>query len=297
MSELDDVKNFIEQVKAKKIEPESNVVVRDNRSPGSMTPLQSRSWERMLHRGSLFNDIADVQRYYNQMLSQQTDYIVNGAMSGTGVTRTGGGTGQGMVMLGGATSNTSHGIRNRIIHAHMVKSEDHISGADNLDVTGVISKDGGVFCRLEDSISEVGNGMYKVDLSDNEMNAESITLKFSALGADDRIIQMNLPSESTQSDIDEDLSNTKNTPEEMSEFMDKLTSQEIKEVSESGPNYVTRYIDTNSNVGGDGTSWENAYENIHGTNKPFYKKRFFIGHLISSGFVLGVFIGLSWSVL
>ena len=72
----------------------------------------------------------------------------------------------------------------------MTDSTNH-NPATGLTVTGTISKDGGAYASISpDSVTEVGNGMYEVDLSATEMNANNVSLRFTATGADDRNITL-----------------------------------------------------------------------------------------------------------
>ncbi len=67
----------------------------------------------------------------------------------------------------------------------MTDSTNH-NPATGLTVTGTISKDGGAYAAISpDSITEVSNGMYEVDLSATEMNANNVSLRFTATAADD----------------------------------------------------------------------------------------------------------------
>jgi hypothetical protein len=54
-------------------------------------------------------------------------------------------------------------------------------------VTATISKDGGAFASLNsgDTVTEVGNGIYEVDLDATDTNANCLILRFTATGADD----------------------------------------------------------------------------------------------------------------
>ena len=70
----------------------------------------------------------------------------------------------------------------------MVDSTDHVSGKTGLTVSGTISKDGGAFGALTNSVAEVSAGIYKVDLTQAEMNVDTLTLKFTAVDADQRTI-------------------------------------------------------------------------------------------------------------
>lgn len=57
--------------------------------------------------------------------------------------------------------------------------------ATGLTVSGFVSKDGGSYSSLTDSVTEVANGMYEVDVSSTEMNANNVSLRFTATGAND----------------------------------------------------------------------------------------------------------------
>lgn len=60
-------------------------------------------------------------------------------------------------------------------------------------VTGIteeIAKDGNSFVALTNSSVEVGNGVYRVDLTANEMNADTLSLRFSATDVDDTIVSV-----------------------------------------------------------------------------------------------------------
>lgn len=56
-----------------------------------------------------------------------------------------------------------------------------------LTVTGTIRKDSGAFAALAGAITEIGTtGMYKVDITQAEMNADLIELFFEAVGGSDQ---------------------------------------------------------------------------------------------------------------
>lgn len=64
---------------------------------------------------------------------------------------------------------------------------------DHLALTGLTvlaqrSIDGGAFASCTNSVSEVSDGMYKIDLSSADLNGDIVTLRFTATGADDRMI-------------------------------------------------------------------------------------------------------------
>ena len=70
----------------------------------------------------------------------------------------------------------------------MVLSSDHVSPATGKTLTEEISKDGGAFAACSNDASEVGNGVYKIDLTALEMDADIITLKFTEGTCDQRTI-------------------------------------------------------------------------------------------------------------
>jgi len=71
----------------------------------------------------------------------------------------------------------------------MVNENNHVSGITGLTVAAQISKDGGAFAACANTpATEVGLGMYKIDFTAAEMNADIIYLVFSATGADTRFL-------------------------------------------------------------------------------------------------------------
>lgn len=72
----------------------------------------------------------------------------------------------------------------------MVDSTDFNTPETGLTVSGTISKDGGSFSALTNSVTEVANGIYKVTITATEMNADTIVLRFTATGAADRLVSL-----------------------------------------------------------------------------------------------------------
>lgn len=70
----------------------------------------------------------------------------------------------------------------------LVQNSDHVTFKTGATPSGFISKDGGAFAALTNSPVEIGNGAYKVDLTAAELNADKVILRFTAAGADDRLI-------------------------------------------------------------------------------------------------------------
>ena len=70
----------------------------------------------------------------------------------------------------------------------MVQAADHVTPATGLTVSAQRSIDGGLFAACSNSVSEVGDGVYKISLAASDLNGDVITLKFTATGADQRTI-------------------------------------------------------------------------------------------------------------
>jgi hypothetical protein len=70
----------------------------------------------------------------------------------------------------------------------MRQSGDHVTPATGLTVTAQRSIDGAAFAACANAVSEVGNGVYKINLAASDLNGTVITLKFTATGADQRTI-------------------------------------------------------------------------------------------------------------
>jgi hypothetical protein len=70
----------------------------------------------------------------------------------------------------------------------LYSNQDHVTPATGLSVSGYISQDGGAFADLTNAVSAIGSGIYKVNLEQTEMNADVVVIRFTATGADDRIV-------------------------------------------------------------------------------------------------------------
>lgn len=70
----------------------------------------------------------------------------------------------------------------------MIDSTDDVSGKTGLTVTATRSIDGAAFGACTNAVSEVSDGVYKIDLSADDLNGDVITLKFTATGANATII-------------------------------------------------------------------------------------------------------------
>ena len=71
---------------------------------------------------------------------------------------------------------------------YLADSSDHVSPATGKTVTAQRSLDGAALGSCSNSVAEISNGLYKINLSASDMNADVITLRFTATGADDRLI-------------------------------------------------------------------------------------------------------------
>lgn len=70
----------------------------------------------------------------------------------------------------------------------MVQVTNHVLPAKGLTLTSEISKDGGAFAACTNSASELSDGVYKINLTQTEMNADVVTLKFTEEHADQRTV-------------------------------------------------------------------------------------------------------------
>lgn len=70
----------------------------------------------------------------------------------------------------------------------MRDSTDHVTGKTGLTVTAERSLDGADFAACANAVVEIANGLYKITLAAADLNADVVTLKFTAAGADATII-------------------------------------------------------------------------------------------------------------
>jgi len=70
----------------------------------------------------------------------------------------------------------------------MVDSANHITPATSLTITATRSIDGGSFAACANSVTELSDGIYVIDLDATDLNGDVITFKFVASGADTRYI-------------------------------------------------------------------------------------------------------------
>lgn len=94
------------------------------------------------------------------------------------------------VTLGTVNSSASNIKKNTALAAFpflMTDSTNH-APLTGLTVAANRSLDGGAFSTCTNSVSEVANGWYKISLAAADLNANTVGLKFTATGADDRDI-------------------------------------------------------------------------------------------------------------
>lgn len=65
---------------------------------------------------------------------------------------------------------------------------DHVTPVTGLTVTSYISQDGGAFAATTNSVAAISNGVYKIDFTAAEMNADILVFRFTATGADDVVV-------------------------------------------------------------------------------------------------------------
>lgn len=101
-------------------------------------------------------------------------------------------TGTGGVTVGGYASGQDPAVRkNQALNAFeflMVLSSDHVTPATGKTVTAQRSLDGAAFAACANAVTEVGNGIYAINLAAGDLNANFVTLRFSATSCDDSFI-------------------------------------------------------------------------------------------------------------
>lgn len=93
-----------------------------------------------------------------------------------------------VIQLAGYSSGIRKNVALSAFPFFMADSSDHISAKTGLTITAQRSIDGAAFAACANSATEVANGMYKIDLAAADLNGDTITLRFTATGADARLI-------------------------------------------------------------------------------------------------------------
>ena len=92
-----------------------------------------------------------------------------------------------VVSVAGAASNIKKNQALADFPFIMTDSTNH-APKTGLTVTGTVSLNGGAFGSLTNSVTETSNGWYQVNLAAADLNANTVALRFTATGADDRDI-------------------------------------------------------------------------------------------------------------
>jgi hypothetical protein len=71
---------------------------------------------------------------------------------------------------------------------YMVLSSDHVTPASGKVVSALVQQDNGAFIASTNAPVEIGNGVYRVNLTQAEMNADVINLVFMAADSDTRVV-------------------------------------------------------------------------------------------------------------
>ena len=72
----------------------------------------------------------------------------------------------------------------------MIDTLDHITAKTGLVITSTRSIDGANFAPCANGVTEVGFGVYKINLAASDLNGDIITFRFISTGADDRILSI-----------------------------------------------------------------------------------------------------------
>ena len=94
-----------------------------------------------------------------------------------------------VLSLASSASNTK---KNHALNAFpfvMTSSTTHLP-ATGAVVTAARSLDGGSFSACANSAVEIANGVYYINLANTDLNANTVTLRFTATGCDDRLITL-----------------------------------------------------------------------------------------------------------
>jgi hypothetical protein len=72
----------------------------------------------------------------------------------------------------------------------MISSADHITPLTGATVTAYRSLNGGAFALCTNSVTEISNGWYTINLAAGDLNANNVALLFTAVGADNTNISL-----------------------------------------------------------------------------------------------------------
>lgn len=118
--------------------------------------------------------------------------------NGTGLQATGTGSGNGLGLTGGGTGSPNSAVvttytikKNTAFTAfcfQLVLSADHVTPATGKTVTATRSLDGAAYAACANSVTELSDGTYKINLAAADLNGNMVVLKFTATGCDQTVI-------------------------------------------------------------------------------------------------------------
>lgn len=136
----------------------------------------------------------------NTVASAADGLTVTGASNGAGLQVTGAGTGNGLGLTAVGTGKpntpvqTSYAIVKNTAFTNfaftLVSSTDHVTPKTGVTVTAQRSIDGGALAACANAVTEVGGGIYKINLANTDLNGNCIILSFTGTGADPRIFEI-----------------------------------------------------------------------------------------------------------
>lgn len=98
------------------------------------------------------------------------------------------GTGTGQITLTSGQVQTQYPLQKNAVYNnfkfYMVSSTDHVTPLTGATVAGQTALDGGAFTNLTNSVTELSNGWYKVNLAAADVNGTDVALRFTATGGD-----------------------------------------------------------------------------------------------------------------
>lgn len=156
-----------------------------------------------LDAANLPTDVAGVQLDTNDIQTRLPVALVSGKMDGNVGSYTAGQTAAYSVLVtpanklatnasGYVTEASVDGIQKNTALANfeflMVDATDGYTEETGLTVTAQRSIDGAAFAACANAVTELSNGIYKINLTATDLNGDVVTLRFSATGARTRLI-------------------------------------------------------------------------------------------------------------
>lgn len=153
---------------------------KDGGSFGSITPTVTElanGWYKLALTTSHTDTLGDLALHITSTGADATDLVMQvvAALPGESVT------------LANAQRIQKNAALNNFALV-MIDSADDVSPKTGLTVTATRSIDGGSFAACANSVAEVGNGVYKINLAATDLNGDVITFRFAATGANDTLL-------------------------------------------------------------------------------------------------------------